>query len=257
MSATNHTTNYNLPVFVGTDKPAWLVDFNGAMNAIDAQMKVNADAIAAKEDALTFVDSETIDFTRTGDNVTAELGGDAAGQLTRAVLKPAVAPSAPVVPVIDDNNNQINAEIGPGLALDASERLIAADLNLVDSGTITPSVPVALTMSGNTMRYALNAAGTIGKIYGSFVVTGTSAGQSYTFNFPPSDVKVAATGAAYTIANAGFVQIGRDPIQRTGNINLSVSATGAVGFTFTPEIAGRLVFRFYPCLYIFQDLGDE
>lgn len=35
MSATNHTTNYELPIFVGTDKPAWLVDWNGAMAAID------------------------------------------------------------------------------------------------------------------------------------------------------------------------------------------------------------------------------
>lgn len=35
MSATNHTTNYELPIFVGTDKPAWLVDWNGAMTAID------------------------------------------------------------------------------------------------------------------------------------------------------------------------------------------------------------------------------
>ena len=35
MSATNSTTNYNLPLFIGTDKPAWLTDWNGAMNAID------------------------------------------------------------------------------------------------------------------------------------------------------------------------------------------------------------------------------
>ena len=35
MSATNHTTNYELPIFVGSDKPAWLVDWNGAMTAID------------------------------------------------------------------------------------------------------------------------------------------------------------------------------------------------------------------------------
>ena len=107
MSATNHTTNYNLPVFVGTDKPAWLVDFNGAMNAIDAQMKLNADAIAGKENLLTFVDTTTIDFTRNGNNVSAALAGDAAGQLSRAVLKPAVAPENNIVPIVDDNNNQI------------------------------------------------------------------------------------------------------------------------------------------------------
>lgn len=44
MSSTNRTTNYNLPQFISTDKPTWLGDVNGAMNAIDAQMKSNADA---------------------------------------------------------------------------------------------------------------------------------------------------------------------------------------------------------------------
>lgn len=46
MSSTNHTTNYNLPQFVGTDKPAWLGDINPAMSAIDTQMKANADGVA-------------------------------------------------------------------------------------------------------------------------------------------------------------------------------------------------------------------
>ena len=39
MSATNATTNYALPIFVGTDKPAWLVDWNTAMTDIDAAIK--------------------------------------------------------------------------------------------------------------------------------------------------------------------------------------------------------------------------
>ena len=53
MSATNTTTNYSLPLFIGTDKPAWLVDWNGAMTDIDAQMKVNATAILANETAIS------------------------------------------------------------------------------------------------------------------------------------------------------------------------------------------------------------
>lgn len=39
MSATNSTTNYSLPLFIPTDKPAWLVDWNGAMSAIDTAIK--------------------------------------------------------------------------------------------------------------------------------------------------------------------------------------------------------------------------
>lgn len=35
MAATNKTSNYDLPLFLGTDKPSWLTDWNGAMNALD------------------------------------------------------------------------------------------------------------------------------------------------------------------------------------------------------------------------------
>lgn len=35
MSATNTTTNYHLPIFIGTDIPSWLVDWNNAMTNLD------------------------------------------------------------------------------------------------------------------------------------------------------------------------------------------------------------------------------
>lgn len=39
VNASNGTDNYNLPIFVATDKPAWLLDWNGAMMAIDSLLK--------------------------------------------------------------------------------------------------------------------------------------------------------------------------------------------------------------------------
>lgn len=66
MTATNRTENYNLSQFVGTDRPAWLVDYNGDMAKIDAQMKQNADDIAsAAAGGLTSV-SHTADLTGNG-----------------------------------------------------------------------------------------------------------------------------------------------------------------------------------------------
>ena len=59
---TNTTTNYDLPQFVGTDKPSWLGDVNGAMSAIDTAIhareveagtaQASADTANAKADAL-------------------------------------------------------------------------------------------------------------------------------------------------------------------------------------------------------------
>jgi hypothetical protein len=66
MTATNHTENYNLSQFVGTDRPTWLVDYNGDMTKIDAQLKQNADDIAsATAGGLTSV-SHTADLTGNG-----------------------------------------------------------------------------------------------------------------------------------------------------------------------------------------------
>lgn len=66
MTATNHTKNYDLSQFNGTDRPTWLVDYNGDMAKIDAQMKRNADDIAsATAGGLTSV-SHTADLTGNG-----------------------------------------------------------------------------------------------------------------------------------------------------------------------------------------------
>ena len=61
MGATNTTTYYNLSQFIGTDKPAWLQDYNGDMLKIDTAInnaKTAADsaanaASAAQNDATT------------------------------------------------------------------------------------------------------------------------------------------------------------------------------------------------------------
>lgn len=66
MTATNRTKTYNLSQFVGTDRPTWLVDYNGDMAKIDAQMKKNADDIAtAAAGGLTKV-AHTNDLTGNG-----------------------------------------------------------------------------------------------------------------------------------------------------------------------------------------------
>lgn len=66
MTATNHTENYNLSQFVGTDRPTCLGDYNGDMARIDAQLKRNADDIAsAAAGRLTSV-SHTADLTGNG-----------------------------------------------------------------------------------------------------------------------------------------------------------------------------------------------
>jgi len=45
MSATNATNNYSLPIFIGSDIPSWLIDWNNTMTAIDTAL-TNTKAVA-------------------------------------------------------------------------------------------------------------------------------------------------------------------------------------------------------------------
>nr|DAM33415.1 MAG TPA: hypothetical protein [Caudoviricetes sp.] len=71
MTATNHTSNYNLSQFAGTDRPTWLGDYNGDMSKIDAQLKKNADDLASKGGLETV--THTADLTGDG-TTTSPLG---------------------------------------------------------------------------------------------------------------------------------------------------------------------------------------
>lgn len=83
MSATNATANYNLPLFIGTDKPAWLTDWNGAMNAIDtaiAAVSSGASGTASDLAALTLtvsgLSSTVSDHTTSISTLTTAVAGN-------------------------------------------------------------------------------------------------------------------------------------------------------------------------------------
>lgn len=68
MTATNHTKNYNLSQFAGTDHPTWLGDYNGDMTKIDTQLKRNADDIASTAAGGLKTVAHTADLTGNGTN---------------------------------------------------------------------------------------------------------------------------------------------------------------------------------------------
>lgn len=78
MGHTNSTVNYNLPQFVGTDKPSWLGDMNSAFLAIDtaiAAAKTEADSAAGGVAGLQVtVGSHTTQIGTLTDTVTAQGG---------------------------------------------------------------------------------------------------------------------------------------------------------------------------------------
>ena len=83
---TNATTNYELPQFVGTDKPTWLGDFNEAMSDIDTGMHANATAISTMQtdvnNAISTASQASQDVTTLTGTVTTLSGTVASVQTT-------------------------------------------------------------------------------------------------------------------------------------------------------------------------------
>lgn len=77
MSHTNTTTNYALPQFQPTDKPAWLTDINAAFSDIDTAMKNNSDAAGTAQTDAT----QAITDAATADGKAVAADGKGAGAL--------------------------------------------------------------------------------------------------------------------------------------------------------------------------------
>lgn len=254
MSATNTTTNYNLPIFIETDKPAWLVDFNGAMRAIDAQMKTNADAIATKSPILTFNDTAEIDFTKSGDIITANLASGVSDKVGRALVTPISAPASEQLVGINTNGAQENLEIGSGLKV-TSGALHAIDLTLTNKTTVTtlPGLPSGITILNGSLTAALNADKSAGKIYGAFEFRSTaSAGTiinidtGLTVDPPDTQYDIYPVGIGFRSGSDNLVRYVSYSVHTDGHVYMAVSIPGN----------GNTYFIFFPCVYFFSDFGD-
>lgn len=96
MSFTNSTTNYGLPQWLGTDKPSYLNDQNGAYETIDTTMKANETAASnamskatANEEAITGLDGrlDTAEGTISSQGNTLEQMAGIITNLTNDVRK--------------------------------------------------------------------------------------------------------------------------------------------------------------------------
>lgn len=165
MSHTNSTTNYNLPQFIGTDKPTWLNDVNGAMSAIDTQMKANADSATSAGTSATTANNaigtlSNLNTTTKTDLVSAvnEVNtnlGTTAGIATQAVTDAGNA------------NTAVTALANYLTLTTFTSYETGVDSFLVTNGTGT--IP-----NGYKVYVAKNADGTVAKIYGTLGITNSS-----------------------------------------------------------------------------------
>lgn len=70
-NATNTTPNYGLPIFIDSDKPSWLVDWNGAMTELDTVIKDISTSEEANENLITTANANIAKINNTIEEIQA------------------------------------------------------------------------------------------------------------------------------------------------------------------------------------------
>lgn len=259
MSHTNSTTNYNLPQFVGTDKPAWLGDINPAMTAIDT-------AIKSAKDAGDTADGKATQAQATADGVATNVGN-----LTTTV---STLSNTVTAQGGDINNNATNiAQLNSNL----NSLIDKFNISHFDSISTIPSITGVVNITDCLLTLAQNSDGSLFKFYGSMYITrnSTSTGSvtksaipglsgyygidtGLVLNSTPSEGYV-ITGGATNIACESA-----SSIVPTAQFNLPF-AVGSDGHIYTyastsqtEYFAGNSQFRtfYWACLYFNSNFGD-
>ena len=127
MSATNSTPTISLPLFIGTDKPAWLTDWNGAMNTIDGAIATlqtaeggTATALASLSQSVEALSGTVSQHTTSLQTITTAVAGNTGSINTINSLIGNGQPTTEDKTIIGAIN-EIYAEIGGGDGVDADE----------------------------------------------------------------------------------------------------------------------------------------
>lgn len=167
MSHTNQTPNYHLPQFIGTDKPAWLVDFNQAMSDIDTQMKANETASGTAEaDAQSALSGVSALNSQVGGIQTSVTALETAQPLDEAQIetnRQNIATNAQNIVDLDNRMGHTSISgIGDGSATGAIKAVDdkvgdLADLDTTDNSSIVNAINEVVAGGGgdaSTVRYS-------------------------------------------------------------------------------------------------------
>lgn len=244
MASTNKTTNYELSQFLGTDKPAWLSDYNTDMSKIDAQMKTNADGVTAV--------SGTSSANTTAIGTLANLTTDAKTNLVGAINE------------VDSHADtaQGTASSALGTATSASQGVtdLANYLNINTFNTYSSTSQFQITQGGGTLKnntsitVARNSNGTLGKIYGHIVVDGSTASLSTIKLNVDTGLR---PNERITVNDLGFIE-NISTGASFSSLTVYINTDGTIEFqgnTLTGSDT-TFVMRSFACLVFVKNFGD-
>lgn len=245
MASTNKTSNYELSQFLGTDKPAWLSDYNTDMGKIDAQMKLNADTAGGADGKA--------DANATAIGTLANLTTDAKTNLVSAVNEVDAHADSATTTAGQALSSATTANTNAGLAQTAVANLAAKfDLTPADLTVSCPQVTPSGTAT--SVKCAKNSDGSLCKIYGRIRLPSGYNGNcvcttSDTGLRPSEAITISGAGLRIARTSTGSSVFG---LSYTINTNGTVTITVANDSSFA-SVDVELI----ACLIFVTNFGDQ
>ena len=240
MSHTNTTPNYNLPQFVGTDKPAWLTDINQAFSAIDTAIKNTSDTAN----------------TASGNATTANTNiGDPSQLTTQNKTNLVNAINETVVNVTTAQQTANSATSTATLANTNANKALTeiSNINLTSFNDLTVTTTNGSVNTAN-VKVAKNSDGSLAKIYGSIYMTGMTSTATVTISDtglrPEEDIVINGACLAERFMSSGDASIYPQSytIKTNGTVEISVYGQSS-------EAPRNYIFL-EACLLFIKQFGD-
>lgn len=246
------TPNYNLPLITPASPISIVDDMNGLATAVDS-------ALAQKPDSGDVTQIRTL---ATQANETANTANSTASSAISAA-----------------NSANTTAQNAVSLASQANtlSNEVTSYLSLTNTGhittdTVTPQLriwnqsvtnPVFTADSGTftfDLYYAINAAGTYGKIYGRVTMFNLSTSGSIVpmLIFPSGTFPIQIPSANYAINYAGLtVMANADYASAPGDMLIMSDGRVGLNSTYLSNYKTTVRTYYWPCAYVFANFGDS
>lgn len=236
MASTNKTTHYELSQFLGTDKPAWLTDYNSDMSKIDT-------GINAAQSTATGADGKA-------DTANTNIGN--LENLTTSTKTSAVAAINEVDGHADSAQETANTAVSNSVTNAGDITNIKKELNWNTFANITFSGSVNPTTQD--VKIAMNESKSQFKLYGQIAYSTNTAGTDVTLTSgdtglrPEENINIYGTSLArMDTSNGTYIDPWTITLKTNGTIEVVVHRT--VNSTYSAV-------NFLACITIVKQFGD-
>lgn len=262
-ASTNKTANYDLPQFVGTDKPTWLGDFNTAMATIDGGMAENKSNIESMDSRVSSAEATASQASQNVSALTTRVGtveSSVSSATTTANNAQQTATSALNTANTANGKADTNASAISGIESDVGD--IQAELAEFNFDTFTTITKANTTASNVNSDYqvkdlvlATNSHNkSIFKLYGTILGKLTTYSSTGYIAFqsalrPETDITINGAGVcAYeTSGNVNALGLASITIKTNGEVRINFPIYGQTNST-------RIILT--ANLYFVKDFGD-